>query len=409
MESNRGLSGCNPGDSIAGQSRLPSFGFWRFPGICSLPLRSLSILLSPKFLLPLLVVAGGTYVAIFGFPLDLGEAWGLIATADPVLLGAAVLVHYASYFLRGARWRVLMGGSPVPVPGFLYCGQLILLGWFVNSVGWIRLGDPFRAHLCQREWGASFSWVMGTIVAERLLDGLLVSLFLLSAGLLLLLSGQWDVGAGALGLSLFLLLVLAMALVLMPLVRWMVRRFLPARGFSEFLLSTLLRFRSGFAGGRRRFPLTALLGVLAWSAEVGRLYLVCQALGTGCWAVCGGSALPRGFAPVSLPNAGRHRGGGGRDGRVGGAYIFRDSPGGCCDGIARPGHHHAQRGPDRPGVIECTCGLPERVQAPVARAGRCRCLRILRSQGSVAPGNGRGAMYVTGVNGNAGTSGAMLT
>ncbi len=254
-------------------------------------------------------------MAIFGFPLDLGEAWGLIATADPVLLGAAVLVHYASYFLRGARWRVLMGGSPVPVPGFLYCGQLILLGWFVNSVGWIRLGDPFRAHLCQREWGASFSWVMGTIVAERLLDGLLVSLFLLSAGLLLLLSGQWDVGAGALGLSLFLLLVLAMALVLMPLVRWMVRRFLPARGFSEFLLSTLLRFRSGFAGGRRRFPLTALLGVLAWSAEVGRLYLVCQALGldVGLFAAAvlslGGSLLslfptPGGIGAVEAGMAG---------------------------------------------------------------------------------------------------------
>ena len=238
-----------------------------------------SLLLSPKLLLPLLVAAGGAYVAFFGFPLDLGQAWGLVVSADPVLLVAALLVHYACYFLRGARWRVLMGGSPVPVPGFLYCGQLVLLGWFVNSVGWIRLGDPFRAHLCRKEWGASFPWVMGTIVAERLLDGLLVSLFLLSAGLLLLLSGPWDVGVGALGVSLVILLGLGLVLLLVPLLRWALQRFLPSRDFSDFLLSAHLRFRSGIAGGSRHFPLTVLLGVLAWSAEVARLYLVCQALG----------------------------------------------------------------------------------------------------------------------------------
>ena len=218
-------------------------------------------------------------MAFFGFPLDLGQAWGLVVSADPVLLVAALLVHYACYFLRGARWRVLMGGSPVPVPGFLYCGQLVLLGWFVNSVGWIRLGDPFRAHLCRKEWGASFPWVMGTIVAERLLDGLLVSLFLLSAGLLLLLSGPWDVGVGALGVSLVILLGLGLVLLLVPLLRWALQRFLPSRYFSDFLLSAHLRFRSGIAGGSRHFPLTVLLGVLAWSAEVARLYLVCQALG----------------------------------------------------------------------------------------------------------------------------------
>ncbi len=274
-----------------------------------------SLLLSPRFLLPLLVAAGGAYVAFFGFPLNLGEAWRLVLSADPVLLGLAVLVHYACYFLRGARWRVLMGGSPVPVPGFLYCGQLVLLGWFVNSIGWIRLGDPFRANLCRQEWGASFSWVMGTIVAERLLDGLLVSLFLLSAGLLLLVSGQWDVGAGALGLSLIMLLALGLAFLLLPLGRGIVERFLPTKGFSEFLLSTLLRFRSGFAGGRRRFPLTALLGVLAWSAEVGRLYLVCQALGldVGLFAAAvlslGGSLLslfptPGGIGAVEAGMAG---------------------------------------------------------------------------------------------------------
>ena len=275
-DSKRLPSGCDPNEVTTSQSRLSRLVL----EVSSKLLSSLrSLLLSPRFLLPLLAVAGGAYVAFFGLPLDPGEAWRLVVSADPVLLGSAVLVHYACYFLRGARWRVLMGGSPVPVPGFLYCGQLVLLGWFVNSVGWIRLGDPFRAHLCQREWGASFSWAMGTIVAERLLDGLLVSLFLLSAGLLLLLSGSWDVGAGALGVSLIILLGLGLVLLLVPMVRWLLRRFLPARDFSEFLLSTHLRFRSGFAGGSRHFPLTALLGVLAWSAEVGRLYLVCQALG----------------------------------------------------------------------------------------------------------------------------------
>ena len=65
------------------------------------------------------------------------------------------------------------------IPGGAYCSQLVLLGWFVNSVGWFRLGDAYRAYLYRDEQDASFSRTIGTILAERVLDAVLVLLLLL--------------------------------------------------------------------------------------------------------------------------------------------------------------------------------------------------------------------------------------
>ena len=97
-------------------------------------------------------------------------------------LALAVVVHYTNFLFRGLRWRLLLRnaqGLDAPAPGVIYCAELILLGWFVNSVAWLRLGDFYRAYLYRDEGQASFPLVMGTIVSERLLGTTLVVLLLL--------------------------------------------------------------------------------------------------------------------------------------------------------------------------------------------------------------------------------------
>ena len=66
--------------------------------------------------------------------------------------------------------------------------MLIVIGWFVNSVAWLRLGDAYRAYAYSEDSGASFSWSLGTLLAERLLDMVTVAVLIVVSVLLLTLT-----------------------------------------------------------------------------------------------------------------------------------------------------------------------------------------------------------------------------
>ena len=232
------------------------------------------------FSVPALVslALAGAFLAflVTRFDVDLGDAWNHVTGSNPWYLALAFLVHYATFPIRGARWRLLLRnaqGGDAPVPGVPYFSQLILLGWFVNSVSWFRLGDAYRAYLYSDECNASFSRSMGTILAERLLDTILVVTLLLVASLALVGSGEETVWA-VLGTAAVLMALLAAVLLAMGWTRgWLLQR-LPG-----WLAGRYHRFQEGTMGSFRHVPLVTFWGVLGWLAEVGRLYLVAQALG----------------------------------------------------------------------------------------------------------------------------------
>lgn len=71
------------------------------------------------------------------FHVDPEAIWEQVKASNPWYLAAALLIHYTTFLFRGARWRLLLRNSQIdgsPVPGVLYCSQLVLLGWFANSV-----------------------------------------------------------------------------------------------------------------------------------------------------------------------------------------------------------------------------------------------------------------------------------
>ena len=228
-----------------------------------------------------LLVAGGFLVfLITRFDVDLNVTWQQVRSADPWMLAAAFAVHYTTFLFRGARWRILLehsartGETGASVPGVLYCSQLVLLGWFVNSIGWLRLGDAFRGYVYQNERGDSFSGAIGTILAERVLDVALVALMLVVIVPFIVASGGggelWTVLVVAVGLAAILVgLMIAMGWAREPLVRRM----------PSWLASRYERFHIGAMGGLHRLPQTTALGMLGWMAEVGRMHLVAMALG----------------------------------------------------------------------------------------------------------------------------------
>ena len=210
------------------------------------------------------------------FDIDMGAMWDRVKNSNPWYLGLAFVVHYTTFFFRGIRWRLLLQNAAAPgakVPGVFYCSQLVLLGWFANSVGWLRLGDAYRAYLYRDEQNGSFSRTIGTILAERALDTVLVALLMVAAAPFLLDSGNsitWVV----LGLAVSLLVGLAMVLVAMTWAKGPLVRRLPA-----WMGVRYERFHQGTMGSFQRLPMATLWGLLGWAAEIGRMYLVVQALG----------------------------------------------------------------------------------------------------------------------------------
>ena len=224
-----------------------------------------------------LVVASGFLVfLITRFDVDLGSTWDQMRGANPWLLAAAFLVHYTTFIFRGARWRMLLQNTASPgasVPGIAYCSQLVLLGWFANSVGWLRLGDAFRAYLYQDEQEGTFSGTVGTILAERALDTVLVVALLLIA-VPFLVDRNDNVTWTVLVLAVALAVGLAVLLAAMVWAKDFVIRKLPS-----WLSDRYERFHQGTMGSFQRLPLATFWGLLGWLAEVGRLYLVVRALG----------------------------------------------------------------------------------------------------------------------------------
>ena len=205
---------------------------------------------------------------------------GTIKRSNPTLYVLAVFVHYTTFLFRGQRWRLLLRNAGVtrsneiPLPSVIGSARLILIGWFASSVTWFRIGDAYRAYAYTKESGASFARSGGTVVAERLMDILLICGLLLIGFMSMLIDSDSRpprillvAGLGLAGFSLLGLLGLHLF--------WKrVATFLPRR-----LFRTYVGFRQGIIQSFRLLPQVGVFGLLGWLAEVGRLYLVINATG----------------------------------------------------------------------------------------------------------------------------------
>jgi uncharacterized protein (TIRG00374 family) len=240
--------------------------------------------LGQRFLRPRTLVSFAVGAAILVFALtrlqvNLGESIRVIASANWALVVLALVVYYLVFPVRGIRWRWMLentGVKPDDVPSLLGLSTIIYLSWFANSVVPAKLGDVYRAYLLrERSPGRiTFSRAGGTIVAERLVD-LVVLLVLL--GVTGLASFR-----GAIPGPILTVIELGFASVIVALVAVLglrhfgshIRRLIPARFeriYDNFLVGTLESIGM--------HPRLLVFTLLAWSAEAGRFYLVTRALG----------------------------------------------------------------------------------------------------------------------------------
>jgi glycosyltransferase 2 family protein len=220
------------------------------------------------------------------------EIRGKLAQTNLPIFVAALLLYYLTFVVRALRWQQLLAnvgyandddngttslasnGKPIRVPSVVGLGEIVLLSWFANCIVPAKLGDMYRAYLLKSTAGVSFSKTFGTILAERIIDMLLL-FTLLVASVLYAFSGALP-GAilSILQAGLVLVALVIAGLMVMRNLGGVVARFVPQRFRAHYAL-----FEQGTLGSFQAMPLVLTYSVVGWTIEAGRLYLVCMSLG----------------------------------------------------------------------------------------------------------------------------------
>lgn len=241
-------------------------------------------LLNPRTIVSFVLAIGIVIFIFTRLNIDPVQTWSTMITADPWFLLTGFLVYYSAFWLRAARWKQLLANvgygkdnaSRLPTINGLV--EIIYLSWFVNCIVPAKLGDAYRSYLLKRNSGVSFSTTIGTILAERVIDllilfGLLVASFTL-VGQRLATDEGLDVNLVFITGAVMVVILLA-GLIGLRFFGHVIVRFVPHR-FKEKFAS----FQHGMLRSFKRRSLPTLLGytIVIWLLEAGRLFFVTRSL-----------------------------------------------------------------------------------------------------------------------------------
>jgi uncharacterized protein (TIRG00374 family) len=234
------------------------------------------------------VLALGILIFIFTrLDINPADTWATMLTANPLMLLLGFVIYYSAFWLRGLRWKQLIQNvgldkePDVHLPNVNGLVEIIYLSWFVNCIVPAKLGDAYRSYLLKRNSGVSFSSTIGTILAERVID--LLVLFGLLAASFTLVSNRLASDANSSDFDLGLVMIVGALMVIALIVGLvglrffgdLMLRFVPSRFKSKFA-----SFQQGILRSFKRRSLPVLLGytILIWLCEAGRLFFVTRSL-----------------------------------------------------------------------------------------------------------------------------------
>tara|TARA_B100000029_G_scaffold505729_1_gene586931 strand:- start:15054 stop:16058 length:1005 start_codon:yes stop_codon:yes gene_type:complete len=100
----------------------------------------------------------------------------VISSIQILWICAAMVPYMFALILRALRWSSLLKNS-IDI-SFSESMSIIMIGYATNNLLPIRLGEILRAIIIEKRYATPKMQVMGTIVIERLFDGLVLAIFL---------------------------------------------------------------------------------------------------------------------------------------------------------------------------------------------------------------------------------------
>jgi uncharacterized protein (TIRG00374 family) len=211
--------------------------------------------------------------------IDPQKTWAAIRSANMFLFAAAFAIYYFSFALRTLRWRILLQNAGytkangIELPRFWKLAEIVYISFFANVIVPAKLGDLYRAYLLRQEIGVSTTRSFGTVLAERLLD-LIVLLLLFIPAIIISLHENLPL---QLRLSLELLFVVVVVgivcLFILRHAREHIARLIPLRFRDQYY-----HFQEGTLGSFRRLPILSSFTVGVWLCEGLRFFFIALSL-----------------------------------------------------------------------------------------------------------------------------------
>jgi len=232
-------------------------------------------------------------IALFLFTIDLGRMADALADADYIYLIPGLALYLVSVLFRTKRWQTLLAHMRVVSVRRLY--PVVVIGYMANNLLPMRLGELVRSYYVGEREDISKTSALATIIVERVLDALILLVFIVALAIFVPLGGLVEGFEEQLGVA-WPLLVAAVSvpfILLFGLLATLARYPEQSRTFCRRLLSllpprlmhTLLGLVELFIYGLSPLKsVRALLGLLlmsapVWLFEAGLFFMVGLAFG----------------------------------------------------------------------------------------------------------------------------------
>lgn len=190
----------------------------------------------------------------------------------------AVLLTSLSYILRARRWQHMFPVAKISAENAV---KVIFLGFFMNNVLPAKTGELVRAHLGSKVTGEKRTLVLATIVAERIADGLTLSLlfvlFSMGLGDRTLSNEMFYVSCAFAAIALAVVSIVAARAPIQRLVALLQRRFDGKLG--SYTADRVNVFIDGLGAlcDRSKLPRIAAGSLLVWTVELGVYFAISEA------------------------------------------------------------------------------------------------------------------------------------
>lgn len=236
--------------------------------------------LQPRTLISFALAAAIVYFVFRGLNINVDEVWRQVREANPTLLIAGLATYYLAVLLRAFRWRAMLVRVGVDrrhgyeTPGVYSTFEMVVLSLFANCVVPARLGDAYRGYLLKQRSGASFGVGLGTILAERLIDVVVMVLVVVVAGIAVFGTHVPGRAEQAFLLGLAVVVIGVIGSIALFFLRDHLETRIPERFTGHFR-----RLNKGIFGILHNPLPFAAIGVLIWLLDGLRVFLVARALG----------------------------------------------------------------------------------------------------------------------------------
>ncbi|MBI4338382.1 MAG: flippase-like domain-containing protein [Chloroflexi bacterium] len=260
--------------------------------------------------------ASAFFILLLLWRIDLRDTAQALIAANYYLVLPAIGLYFLALFFRTIRWGVML--RPLKEIGFGRLFPVMSVGYMANNLLPVRLGELVRSYYLGEREGVSKSATLATIAIERVLDGVVLLLFLVVLSVALPVSGlvrdlaedtgvPWALMVGIATLP----FVVALGLLVLGAFRpkavlgWLQVAFSPLpQGIRGKLSDLAALFFSGLAVLRdpRRFAALALLTVAVWLGEMAMYFAVGLAFGLTDYLGGAGSMLAAMLAVTATSN-----------------------------------------------------------------------------------------------------------